>query len=61
VSAAQVYTVHDIYPFFGDEIVRRAGNAGGLTWHLCRPPIQELEFEMDVRGIALERVLTAPA
>jgi hypothetical protein len=57
VTATQVYTVHDIHPFLGEEILRRTGNSGGLTWHFCRPPIEELEFEMDVRGVAVERVL----
>ena len=28
-----------------------------LTWHCCRPPIAELEFEMDLRGVSVERVL----
>jgi hypothetical protein len=32
---------------------------GGLTWHFNRPPVQELEFEMDCRGVAVERVITA--
>jgi hypothetical protein len=59
VTATQVYTVHDIHPLLGEEIVRRTGNGGGLTWHLCRPPITELEYEMDVRGVALERVIDA--
>jgi hypothetical protein len=58
VTVAQVYTVHDIHPFVGEEIVRRTGNGGGLTWHYCRPPIEELEYEMDVRAVAVERVLT---
>lgn len=57
VTAMQVYTVHDVHPFVGDEILRRTGNAGGLTWHYCRPPIEGLEYEMDVRGVAVERVL----
>jgi hypothetical protein len=56
-TATQVYTVHDLYPFLGDEIVRRGAAAAGLTWHYCRPPIAELEYEMDVRGVALERAL----
>jgi hypothetical protein len=30
---------------------------GGVTWHFNRPPIQELEFEMDCRGLPLERVI----
>jgi hypothetical protein len=57
VTASQVYTVHDLYAILRDQIVPRAGNASGLTWHYCRPPIEELEFEMDVRGVAVERVL----
>ena len=59
VTAAQVYTVHDFHAILRDQIVLRAGNGGGLTWHYCRPPIEGLEFEMDVRGVAVERVLVA--
>ncbi len=53
-TAAQVYTVHDLYPFFADEIVRRGAARGGFTWHYCRPPVQGLEYEMDCRGVAAE-------
>ncbi len=56
-TAVQVYTVHAIHSILRDEIVPRAGNGGGLTWHYCRPPIEKLEYEMDVRGVAVERVL----
>jgi hypothetical protein len=31
--------------------------AAGLTWHYARPPVIDLEFEMDVRGAAREIVL----
>ena len=58
VTAAQVYTVHDIHPILSAEILPRTGNSGALTWHYCRPPIIELEFEMDVRCVTVERVLT---
>lgn len=56
-SATQVYTVHDFHPFVADELVRRGAMPGGVTWHYNRPPVQELEFEMDCRGISLERLL----
>jgi hypothetical protein len=55
-TGAQVYTVHDIHPFLGDEIVRRGAARGGLTWHYCRPPVHGLEYEMDCRGIADEHI-----
>ena len=58
VTATQIYTVHDIHAVLRQDIVPRAGNAGGATWHFCRPPIEGLEYEMDVRGVALERVLS---
>jgi len=56
-TATQVYTVHDLYPFLGDEIVRRGAAHSGLTWHFCRPPVRGLEFEMDCRGVRSEQVV----
>jgi hypothetical protein len=56
-TATQVYTVHDIHPFFADEIVRRGAAHAGLTWHYNRPPVRDLEFEMDCRGVANESVV----
>jgi hypothetical protein len=56
-TATQVYTVFDLYPFLADEIVRRGAARSGLTWHFCRPPVQELDYEMDCRGVAIERVV----
>lgn len=58
-TGVQVYTVHDIHPFLAEEIVRRGAARHGLTWQFCRPPVQGLDFEMDCRGLALERVLPA--
>ena len=57
ITAAQVYTVHDLHAILRDQIVPRTGNGAGVVWHYCRPPIAELEFEMDVRGVADERIL----
>jgi hypothetical protein len=56
-TATQVYTVFDLYPFLADEIVRRGAAASGLTWHFCRPPVRGLDYEMDCRGVAAERVV----
>ena len=51
-SAVQVYSG---YALPVEDIVRRAGS--GLTWNYCRPPIEGLDFEMDVRGLPTELVL----
>ncbi|MBL4719591.1 MAG: hypothetical protein JKY20_00455, partial [Alphaproteobacteria bacterium] len=57
-SAAQVYTIHDLHPFLADEIVRRGAAGAGLTWYYARPPVIGLEYEMDVRGTPVERLVT---
>ena len=36
-TAVQVYTVHDLYPFLGSEIVARGAARHGLTWHFLSP------------------------
>ena len=57
VTATQLYTVHDIHSFLAEEIVARGAAAPGLTWHFARPPVEGLEFEMDVRGVGRELVI----
>jgi enamine deaminase RidA (YjgF/YER057c/UK114 family) len=57
-TATQVYTVQDLHPFLADEIVSRGAASAGLTWHYCRPPVVELEYEMDCRGVGLEWTLS---
>ena len=57
VTATQVYTIFDIHPLLADEFVRRRAIPGGLTWHFARPPVQGLDFEVDVRGVAHELVI----
>lgn len=56
-TGVQVYTVHDVYPFLGTDIVARGVAKHGLTWQFCRPPVIGLEYEMDCRGVATERVI----
>ena len=57
VTATQVYTVRDIHPLLADELVARGAMPAGLTWHYARPPVEGLDYEMDVRGLAREIVL----
>lgn len=58
-TAVQAYTVHDIHPFLAEEVVRRGAARHGLIWQFCRPPVLGLDYEMDCRGIPVERVLPA--
>ena len=56
-TAAQAYTVHDIHPVMADEIVRRGAARSGLIWYFARPPVVDLEFEMDCRRVSREVVI----
>jgi len=57
VTATQVYTIFEIHSLIADEFVGRGAMSGGLTWHFARPPVQGLDFEVDVRGVAREVVI----
>jgi hypothetical protein len=54
VTAINVYTVHPIESFLAEVILRNVGAAAihGVTWHLSGPPVKDIEFEMDMRGVA---------
>jgi hypothetical protein len=56
-TAAQAYTVHDFHPVMADALVRRGVTRSGLTWHFARPPVIDLEFEMDCRRVTRETVI----
>jgi hypothetical protein len=56
-TVVQAYSVHDFHPVVVDELVRRGAMRSGLTWHFARPPVVDLEFEMDCRRVAREAVI----
>jgi hypothetical protein len=56
-TAAQAYSVHDFHAVMADELVRRGAARSGLTWHFARPPVIDLEYEMDCRRVTRETVI----
>jgi hypothetical protein len=59
VTAIDIYTAEPIHHLVLDEILKAAGAAAihGVHWYPSRPPIQGLDYEMDLRGVARELVL----
>ena len=55
-TAVQVYTTHDIYAFAMSELAQRGAARNGVDWHFNRPPVVDLEFEMDCRATLVERI-----
>ncbi|MEO8133276.1 MAG: hypothetical protein ABI831_04805 [Betaproteobacteria bacterium] len=54
---AQIYTVQNVGHLIGELLAARGAAEGGVVWNYMRPPVVDLEFEMDVRGAAREIVL----
>lgn len=56
VTTVNIYTAHPILPFLHRAILEPMGAAArlGVHWHLSRPPVADIEFEMDMRGVARE-------
>jgi hypothetical protein len=59
VTTIDIYTAQPIHAVVLDEVLALAGAAAihGVRWYPSRPPIQGLDYEMDMRGVARELVL----
>lgn len=56
VNAIDVYTIHSLDKILPKCVLNRAGPSAvhGIRWHYTQPPIAEIEFEMDLRGVRTE-------
>ena len=53
VTAIEVYTIHPMERILPEVILKRVGASGlhGIRWFYSRPPIVDIEYEMDLRGV----------
>jgi hypothetical protein len=58
VLDTRLYTKHNLHHTVADEFGSRGALAGGLNWHFVRPPVRDIEIEIDVRAIRREIVIT---
>lgn len=56
-TAVQAYSIRDFHHALPDELVRHGALRSGLTWHFARPPVVDLEYEMDCRRVIREMVV----
>jgi hypothetical protein len=56
-TAVQIYSVFDFHAVVADQLVARGAARSGLTWHFARPPVVDLDFEMDCRRVVRETVI----
>jgi hypothetical protein len=59
VTTVEVYTVHDLYPLLVTTLfpALQGADRHGIRWHYAHPPVIEVEYEMDVRGVHQELIL----
>lgn len=57
LTAVQVYTGHEIGGLVAGLFAPRGLARLGIDWHVCRPPVEGLEFEIDVRCVRRELVI----
>lgn len=56
VTVANIYTRHEIRSVMEHQVLSRMTGSSihGAHWHYSAPPIEEIEFEMDMRGTRTE-------
>lgn len=61
VTTTSVYTVHNIGALLAPRILPAMGKARwhGVLWYYARPPIEGIEYEMDLRGCRRESIIPA--
>ncbi len=59
LTTIDVYTQHPLRDVLVDVIIPAIPTAArlGVNWHLTRPPVEEIEFEMDMRGVQQDIVV----
>ncbi len=59
VTVSNIYTVHDLNALLPKDILPKMGPAAdhGVIWHYARPPIESIEYEMDLRGCSRETLI----
>jgi hypothetical protein len=60
VNTVNIYTTHSLDTLLPSIVLDRTGAASihGVSWHYSRPPIEQIEYEMDLRGCRTEWVLS---
>jgi hypothetical protein len=59
MTAVNVYTVHDIHSMMPDTLLPAIGQAAhrGIHWHYARPPVVDLDLEIDTYAVNQEIVI----
>jgi hypothetical protein len=56
VTALNAYTIHSLTPLFQSILLPQlpAAHRCGVQWHYTRPPVLDIEYEMDLHGLVTQ-------
>ena len=59
VTTVNVYTIHPLHPLMETLVLPGLPptRRHGVTWHYTRPPVMDIEFEMDLQGVVTQWVV----
>ncbi len=63
ITTVDVYTQHPLHHLLQDVLAKELPSIAhlGIHWYYTRPPVVEIEFEMDLRGVCQELTLPGTA
>jgi len=58
VTTVNAYTINPLHPLMESLVLPSlpAARRHGVTWHYARPPVIDIEYEMDLRGVVTQWV-----
>ncbi len=59
IDAVDVYTIYPLAEILEEILLPMMGAArrGGVCWHYARPPVVDIDFEMDLHGVVTQQVV----
>ena len=59
VTTVNAYTIHPLHPLMEALVLPSlpAARRHGVTWHYARPPVMDIEYEMDLHGVVTQWVV----
>ena len=59
IDAVDVYTIYPLAEILAEILLPTMGAArrGGVCWHYARPPVVDIDFEMDLHGVVSQRIV----
>ena len=59
IDATDVYTIYPLDGILEEILLPPLGPARrhGIRWHYTRPPVVDIDFEMDLHGVVSEQIL----